>query len=379
MRGKLFFSRWEFFATGMMMLAVAAPAQITLTANDVLGLIGKTQTVEEDTTDNVTVNVGAAGANRIWDFRSLILHAETLTNQFVTPAGTPFAAHVPQANFVEKITSTVEPNTATYLYLQVSNNAAQALGGGIISPFGSFFNFANAQNVFSPLPLQMGATWVSVDSDTTGDLQTGATIFVTTSNNTVDAWGLMRLPAGDFDCLRIRHNHETIFKTVIGETTISTDTSRTIEYSWVTKNDFIIATISSRDGETDPNFTSATSFTRLASKTTAIASPQVNVNFPAAFTLSQNFPNPFSVQGSFSNRGTEISFQLTRSEVVELSVYTIAGEKVRILMAGTVPPGRHAVHWNGADEYGRRLASGTYVYRLKAGNLQTARKLVILQ
>lgn len=379
MRGKFFFSRWEFLVTGMVMLPVAAPAQIILTANDVLGLIGKAQTVEEDTTDNVTVNVGTAGANQTWDFRNLMLHAETLTNQFIAPAGTPFAARVPQANFVEKITSPAEPNTATYLYLQVSNNAARALGGGIISPFGSFFNFANSQNVLSPLPLQMGATWVSVDSDTTGDPQTGATIVVTTSSNLVDAWGVVRLPVGDFDCLRIRYNNETIFKTVIGETTISADTSRTLEYSWVAKNEFIAATVTSQDGETDPNFTSATSFMRLASKTTAIASPQVNVNFPAAFTLSQNFPNPFPVQESFANRGTEISFHLAGSAAVELSIYNIAGEKVRTLMAGTVPPGRHAVQWNGTDERGQRLASGTYVYRLKAGNLQTAQKLVLLQ
>ena len=103
-----------------------------------------------------------------------------------------------------------------------------------------------------------------------------------------------------------------------------------------------------------------------------MALPRANENVPTDFALSQNFPNPF-------NPETEISFQIARAERAELAIYNIAGEKIRTLVSGTVPPGNHAVKWDGKDERGQRLASGAYVYRLKIGNLQVSRKMVLLQ
>jgi hypothetical protein len=143
-----------------------------------------------------------------------------------------------------------------------------------------------------------------------------------------------------------------------------------------------VAAVTSQDGETNPNYTTAASFTRLFSKTTSVASPRANATVPMDFALSQNFPNPFG-SGAISrfagNPATEISFQLARAEQTELSIYNITGEKVRTLVSGTVQPGHHSVKWDGTDENGKRLASGTYVYRLKVGNLQQARKMILLQ
>ena len=43
------------------------------------------------------------------------------------------------------------------------------------------------------------------------------------------------------------------------------------------------------------------------------------------------------------------------------------------------PAGRHAMVWNGMDAGGRRAPSGIYFVRLLAGDLDTARKMVLLQ
>jgi hypothetical protein len=372
-------SRKPLFNHGMLIVALllswsaGAYAQITITSSDVLGLIGKSQTTEDDTSGNdITVNVGTAGTNRTWDFRSLTLQTDKITNQFLAPQGTPFAARVPQANFVLKIFSASEPGDIVYGYFQVSSTALRLLGNGVTGSFGSFFSVANAQNV-SPLPLQLNTTWTSVESDTLIDPQSGASsITVSTSNNTVDGSGQVRLPIGDFDCLRIRNNNTTISKVVFGGMVVFSDTSKSIDYNWISRTDFIVASVSSQDGETNPNYTTAASFSRLFSRTTAVEAPRASENIPADFALSQNFPNPF-------NPATEIAFQIARAGHAELSIYNIAGEKVRTLISGTVPAGSHSVKWDGKDENSRRLASGTYIYRLKAGNFSEAKKMLLLQ
>jgi hypothetical protein len=140
-------------------------AQITINSSDILGLIGKSQSLESDTSDGITINVGAAGANQSWDFRSLTLIAETLTLQFITPQGTPFANRVPQANFAQRGTLSSEPGSTFYNYSQVSSNEFRSLGAGAVRPGGSFFSLTSAQDV-SPLPLQFGATWTSAQTDT---------------------------------------------------------------------------------------------------------------------------------------------------------------------------------------------------------------------
>jgi len=381
MSRKLFFNHGVLIVALFLLWSTGARAQITITSGDLLGLIGKSQTVESDTTDAITVNLGTAGANRTWDFRTLVLRAEQFAYQFIPPQGTPFAARVPQANFVQRGTIPSQPSSAFYIYSLVSATGFRSLGVGFVSPQGNFFGFANAQDL-APLPLTFNATWTSVESDTTGNPQTGARITVSTSVNTVEAWGVVRLAIGDFDCLRIRDNNTTISKTVMGGMTFFPDTSKTIDYTWVSRTDFLIAAVTSQDGETNPNYTTATNFTRLFSRTTAVEAPRAGENIPTDFALSQNFPNPFwsgATSRFAGNSATEIAFQIARLGQVELSIYNITGEKVRTLIAGNMTPGNHSVKWDGKDEGGRRLASGAYVYQLKAGNFREAKKMLLLQ
>ena len=362
--------------------SVRAQSPISVTSSDLLGLVGKSQTVEDDTiasnTNTITVNLGAAGANQTWDFRTVTLRAQRFTYQFIAPAGTPFAARVPQSNLVLKATIPAPLNATSYVYSLVTTTAFRTLGVGSVSPQGTFFSFANAQDV-APLTLNFNTTWSSTETDTIGNVQTGANITTTTSNNTADAWGTVRLPIGDFSCLRIRENSTRVTRLVVGGNTISTQTVTSIDYRWVSKTDFAVVTISSRDNETNPNYTTAAGFSRLFSRTTAVAAPRTEENIPADFALAQNFPNPFSANGTFGNPSTEIAFQLARAGQVEVAIYNIAGEKVRTLMAGNMPPGNHTVKWDGKNERGQRLASGTYIYRLQAGTFREAKKMLLLQ
>jgi len=47
-------------------------------------------------------------------------------------------------------------------------------------------------------------------------------------------------------------------------------------------------------------------------------------------------------------------------------------------VAGTREAGRHAVHWDGRDDGGQKVAGGVYFYRLKATGVEESRRMVLL-
>jgi hypothetical protein len=76
--------------------------------------------------------------------------------------------------------------------------------------------------------------------------------------------------------------------------------------------------------------------------------------------LYPNQPNPF-------NPRTTIRFDLPVAGQARLSIYDLAGRLVRILVEGEIPAGSHEAVWDGRDESGRAVPSGSYLARLVAG------------
>ena len=95
---------------------------------------------------------------------------------------------------------------------------------------------------------------------------------------------------------------------------------------------------------------------------------------PKAYALSQNKPNPF-------NPSTMISYAVPEGsqDQVTLKVYDLRGRLVRTLVDKVVGAGSYSVLWDGADENGRKVSSGVYLYRLKAGAFIQTRKMVLLK
>jgi glucose/arabinose dehydrogenase len=93
---------------------------------------------------------------------------------------------------------------------------------------------------------------------------------------------------------------------------------------------------------------------------------------PPAFSLEPNYPNPF-------NGETLIRFALPAPAEVELAVYNLAGQRVKVLAAGSRAAGRYALPWDGRDEQGRALASGVYLCRLRGGERIELGKLLLLR
>ena len=107
------------------------------------------------------------------------------------------------------------------------------------------------------------------------------------------------------------------------------------------------------------------------------AAPSIEASsiVPKKTELLTNFPNPF-------NPETWIPYQLANPAEVTLTIYDIRGVVVRELQLGHQPAGIYhnrsrAIHWDGRNTFGEKVATGVYFYTLKAGDFTATRKLLI--
>lgn len=350
-------------------------SQVTLTSGDLLSMIGSRQTVRQDGRSSIAVNVGAAGANQTWDFRAMTIANPVLSvSEFLSPQGLPASNRFPGANLVQKLTSPESPGSEIYNFYQVTASSFITLGDSSKIGAPADTTFVHFQNdALAPLPLALNTSWRETERDTTGFFPLFATISIDTTINVVDAWGTVRFPLGDFQCLRLRQNVKVINQTILNGSVFSTTTDTYIQYNWLAKNAFLVASAQSQDNETNPNFTDAQGFSLLDSlKSGPATKVDDTATLPVSFELLQNYPNPF-------NPETVIAYQTRFDGPVELVVYNLSGEKVRVLVNGVRPAGNYEARWNGTDDSGNRVSSGMYIYRLQSGNFSLSKKMVLLQ
>jgi hypothetical protein len=86
----------------------------------------------------------------------------------------------------------------------------------------------------------------------------------------------------------------------------------------------------------------------------------------------RNYPNPF-------NPKTEISYTLPEAAQVRVCIYNMLGQKVKTLANEYQAVGRKTISWDGTDEHGNRAASGIYFYRIKAGEFEDTKKMILMK
>lgn len=97
---------------------------------------------------------------------------------------------------------------------------------------------------------------------------------------------------------------------------------------------------------------------------------------PDVFALHPSHPNPFAATTVISY---DIPAQSSGATDVQVAVYNIHGQLVRVLERSRREPGRYLVQWDGRDENGNSVSSGVYFYKLMAGGLTLVRKLAVLR
>ncbi len=98
-------------------------------------------------------------------------------------------------------------------------------------------------------------------------------------------------------------------------------------------------------------------------------------HLPRSCNLSQNFPNPF-------NPSTTIQYSISDERGIgkvptSVRIYSLRGRAIKTLVDEERSPGEYLAYWNGENDSGEQVASGTYLYHLQAGSYSAVRKMVL--
>jgi hypothetical protein len=98
---------------------------------------------------------------------------------------------------------------------------------------------------------------------------------------------------------------------------------------------------------------------------------KIGTEIPAAFSLQQNFPNPF-------NPSTTIRFNIpavgTFPRTVRLTIYDNSGREATELVNQVLQPGSYETAWDASN-----YSSGIYYYRLTAGDFSESKKMILVK
>ena len=93
---------------------------------------------------------------------------------------------------------------------------------------------------------------------------------------------------------------------------------------------------------------------------------------PTRPVLLVTSPNP-------AREGSTLRFETEAAAAIDLRIFDAGGRRVRQLASGVVGPGSHDTPWNGRDDLGRSVPSGTYFVRLRCGDRASTDRLILLR
>jgi hypothetical protein len=98
----------------------------------------------------------------------------------------------------------------------------------------------------------------------------------------------------------------------------------------------------------------------------------VEAEVPDSYQLGAAYPNPF-------NPTTRIAYALPVESSVRLEVFNVLGQRVKGLVDGVQSAGFKTAMWDGRNEAGQAVPSGTYLYRIVADDFVDSKQVVLLK
>lgn len=228
------------WSLGFLLIAVLpgwAFAQITVTGSswaDPSSLWGVTATMCES--GPFMVPLGVVGGPQVWDFSTLTGSEAEMTMTFLNPGDSPFADLFPEANVCYYVEGESLPEgDPLYGYWKVSPSQVEDLGMK-----GASFEVVYSAPVLTwEWPLSFGTTRTATSTSTEWGTETHEIV--------ADAWGTVKVPAGTFECLRVRRH----------TTRISGDepVRERFIFQWLTEHGTEVASLwNVENWEEDPSF-----------------------------------------------------------------------------------------------------------------------------
>jgi len=320
--------------------------------------------------------INQTGANQTWDFSTFAsedsISATGTIESFTNFAGEPGAdeAHFSNANIMIKadIESSFEESGIVY-DINIINYSYSGLSETSLVDYGVYSTNTTTVNGNSSttqlitrnfpsrtvytFPLEYETTW-----NYTYDFEVNSSTTEFSVDAEVDGWGKVMIGNIEIPVLRVTET-----------TTSNNGVFIDITANFINEEGFPVASVDiSEDTNTGAYLSDSGSIqVALPDNLTAVSS-ETSPDLPQTVKLEQNYPNPF-------NPTTQISYQLDSPSEVTLSIYSITGQKVQTLING---------EFKAAGEYNisfdaQNLASGMYIYRLRAGDQMFTRKMTLLK
>jgi len=94
---------------------------------------------------------------------------------------------------------------------------------------------------------------------------------------------------------------------------------------------------------------------------------------PSEYNLLQNYPNPF-------NPATKIQYSIPKGSDVKITIFNLQGEEIKKLVNNQFQKaGSYEAVWNGVNNFGSKVSSGVYFYKIEANNFIQTRRMVLLK
>ncbi|MBI3788825.1 MAG: T9SS type A sorting domain-containing protein [Ignavibacteriales bacterium] len=110
----------------------------------------------------------------------------------------------------------------------------------------------------------------------------------------------------------------------------------------------------------------------LVGKSQALREFVHSMAVPREYTLGANYPNPF-------NPSTTIPVELPVASEITLKIFSMLGQEIKTLHSGNLRAGKHWFRWDGTNETGQAVPSGTYFYRLSSSRIMQTKKMILLK
>lgn len=353
-------------------------SQIKIFSEDIKSEPGTLIVTEDDTVNDVIVDLGLPGENQVW-YLTQPFPAIIMRQLIVHPDSGAFHTSFPEADFanhfVGRVGNFIHSNYLDEIYgdmftfHDITHDSLMLLGLGIKKSEAKTDNFLGTFSgsiqikpamLMYPFPLHYEKEWKSVFEATVKvdtvifGFPTTATLSVWDSSyHVVDGWGKLILPTDEYECLRIKTYNTIIEKIFIHQFLLRTRKMWTIQYSWLSKECGLVARIISHSGASDPdlndNFKRAKQVSRLR-----YFNPKIELSMPD--TVGRRLINlPVYISDCTDLNITGLDFQITYDNNVirpmkvynnvkglitedwDSPEYLIDAGSVRILMKGDRP------------------------------------------
>ncbi len=290
-----------------------------------------------------------------WDF-SLGPTASYASSEII-PIGESLANLSREPSFIEE---KIFDNDTTWWW-ESKDSSAHYLYGFTIQGTNIYFNPPYRRLYI--FPMMVGTNW----NDYYSWDYAGITIYDTIQSEIINQGYVIVPEGGPYQCLVMRC-YESSYGEFMGVPVVDEDY---IIYQWIVPDVGICVNVQSQNKETNPYYTTYKDFFRLDTANFVGIDKKMPAIDPNKVYLKIR-PNPALDR-------CLLHFALSEKENVSLTIYNVAGAKVKTIVQKTLNEGTYIYEWNGRDEKGHKVLPGVYFVRLKTGDFTSVKKVILVK